>query len=288
MSKSLYTTLGVDSNASADEIKKAYRKLARQYHPDVNKDKGAEEKFKEINAAYEILSDPEKRAQYDQVGDRMFGGQNFHDFARHQGYEFDFNDLFSSFFGAKSGFRNTGGFGGFGGDFGGGFGAPSLDTKGIIRISFEKAILGGKQEFQVGGEKRNISIPAGVSEGETIRLKGFGKQLGMQKGDMLLKIEIEKSPEYERDGNDLIKSFDLPLKIALFGGKVDVPTLHKDITLKIPPNTKNNQKFRVKELGALDRKSLQKGNLFLKANIILPDSTTFSEQLKALLEKELP
>ncbi|MDE7196362.1 MAG: DnaJ domain-containing protein, partial [Helicobacter sp.] len=108
MSKSLYTTLGVDSNASADEIKKAYRKLARQYHPDVNKDKGAEEKFKEINAAYEILSDPEKRAQYDQVGDRMFGGQNFHDFARHQGYEFDFNDLFSSFFGAKSGFRNTG------------------------------------------------------------------------------------------------------------------------------------------------------------------------------------
>lgn len=160
----------------------------------MNKDKSAEEKFKEINAAYEILSDPEKRAQYDQVGDRMFGGQNFHDYARHQGYNFNFDDLFSSFFGAKSGFgRSAGGFGGFSSaDFGANFGAPSLDTKGVMRISFEKAILGGKQEFELSGQKRTISIPAGVSEGETIRLKGFGKQLGAQKGDMLLKIEIEK------------------------------------------------------------------------------------------------
>lgn len=282
--KSLYDTLGVPTNASADEIKKAYRKLARQYHPDVNQDKGAEEKFKEINAAYEILSDPQKRAQYDQFGDGMFGGQRFQDYAHAHGHEFNLDDLFASFF--NKSFGNTGGFGASSGFSG--FGTPSLDTKGIITISFEKAILGGKQEYKVGGEKRMISIPAGVTEGETIRLKGFGKQLGAQKGDMLLKVEIEKHDEYERDGNDLIKTFDLPLKMALFGGKLTLPTLYKDITLKIPPNTKNNQKFRVKELGALDRKSLQKGDLFLKANIMLPDSTSFSEPLRSLLEKELP
>ncbi|HHO65834.1 MAG TPA: J domain-containing protein, partial [Epsilonproteobacteria bacterium] len=99
MSKSLYETLGVSENASADEIKKAYRKLARKYHPDINKEPEAQEKFKEINAAYEVLSDPEKKAQYDQFGDQMFGGQNFHDFARGQGAEVDLEEILRQMFG---------------------------------------------------------------------------------------------------------------------------------------------------------------------------------------------
>ncbi len=99
MAKSLYETLEVNENATHDEIKKAYRKLARKYHPDVNKDKGAEEKFKEINAAYEVLSDPEKKQQYDQYGDSMFGGQNFHDFARGQGSSVDLDEILRQMFG---------------------------------------------------------------------------------------------------------------------------------------------------------------------------------------------
>ncbi|RAX57329.1 DnaJ family protein [Helicobacter monodelphidis] len=283
MSKSLYETLEVSQDASEEEIKKAYRKLARIYHPDVNKDKKAEEKFKEINAAYEILSDAKKRKQYDQFGDSMFGGQNFHDFARHQQHQnVNLDEILNSLF--------SGGFGGanFGSSGFGGFSGGSLDVKGKLKVSFETSILGGKQNIEVGREQRTINIPAGIESGETIRLKGFGKTFGAQKGDMLLQVEVEKSDEYSRDGNNLIKTFDVPLKTALFGGKVVVPTLHKEITMKVPKNTKNQQKFRVKELGATSRKNLQKGDLFLKANIIMPDLNLLSAELQSLLEKELP
>lgn len=285
MSKSLYDTLGVSSDASADDIKKAYRKLARIYHPDINKTKEAEEKFKEINAAYEILSDSKKRAQYDQFGDSMFGGQNFHDFARHQrNQNIDLNEFLSSIFGGSFGGHARGGFG----DPFGGFGTPNLNTKDKISIPFVTSILGGKHKFSLNGEERKIVIPAGITHGETIRLKGFGKQFGNQKGDMLLEVEVEASEEYIRERDNLIKTFDLPLKTALFGGKVSIPTIHKPISLKIPQNTKNNQKFCVKELGATNRKNLQKGDLILKVNIITPDITTLSDQLKIMLEKELP
>jgi len=110
MSKSLYDTLGVSENASADEIKKAYRKLARKYHPDINKDESAVEKFKEINAAYEVLSDTEKKSQYDQFGDQMFGGQNFQDFARGQGSNVDLDEILRQMFGGGGGFNGGGGF----------------------------------------------------------------------------------------------------------------------------------------------------------------------------------
>ena len=121
MSKSLYTTLELSPGASEAEIKKAYRRLARQYHPDVNKDPAAEEKFKEINAAYEVLSDKDKKAKYDQYGDTMFGGQNFHDFARGQGGNVDLDEILRSMFGGGgAGGFGGGGFGGFGGGFGGG------------------------------------------------------------------------------------------------------------------------------------------------------------------------
>ncbi len=282
MAKSLYETLEVSENASADEIKKAYRKLARKYHPDVNKDPKAEEKFKEINAAYEVLSDPQKKQQYDQYGDSMFGGQNFSDFARNQGGGVDLDEILRQMFG--------GGAAGFGrSNFGGGFGfdAPDLDTNAQVTIPFEVAVLGGKRNISLNNDSFDIKIPEGIEDGQRIRAKGKGKSYQGQRGDLILKINISPSNEYEREFDNLIKYFDLPLKTALFGGKVEIKTIHKDITLKVPQNTKQNQKFRVKELGVLNRKTKVRGDLYLKANIILPKVEDLSSELRTLLEKEL-
>jgi len=284
MAKSLYETLEVSENSSSDEIKKAYRKLARKYHPDVNKDPKAEDKFKEINAAYEVLSDKEKKAQYDQHGDSMFGGQNFHDFAQGQGQNADLDEMLRQMFGGGGfgggGFSQQGGFGGFN--------QPDLDTSAQITIAFDVSILGGKQHISINNDSFDIKIPEGIKDGQKIRAKGKGKSYQGQRGDLILKINVAPSPEYERDEDTLIKTFDIPLKTALFGGKVEIKTIHKDITLKVPKNTKENQKFRVKELGVLNRKSGTKGNLHLKANIILPRIEDLDEDLVKALEEKLP
>lgn len=286
MAKSLYETLEVNENATADEIKKAYRKLARKYHPDVNKDPKAEEKFKEINAAYEVLSDQQKKQQYDQYGDSMFGGQNFSDFARNQGGGVDLDEILRQMFGGgAAGFS-----GGFGrSNFGGGFGfdTPDLDTNAQVTIPFDVAVLGGKQFISLSNDSFDVKIPEGIEDGQRIRAKGKGKSYQGQRGDLILKINISPSPEYEREFDNLTKYFDLPLKTALFGGKVEIKTIHKDITLKVPQNTKQNQKFRVKELGVLNRKTKIKGDLYLKANIVLPKVEELSSELRELLEKEL-
>lgn len=283
MGKSLYDTLEIPENASEAEIKKAYRKLARKYHPDVNKDPKAEEKFKEINAAYEVLSDQEKKQKYDQFGDSMFGGQNFHDFARNQGNNVDLDEILRQMFGGGFG----GGFGGFGG-FNQGFSQPDLDTNAQITIPFELAILGGKQHINLNNDSFDVKIPEGIEDGQKIRAKGKGKSYQGQKGDLILKINIAKSDEYKREGDTLTKYFDIPLKTAMFGGKVEIKTLHKDITLKIPQNTKQNQKFRVKEHGALNRKSGTKGDLYLKVNILIPKLEELDENLVKLMEEKLP
>lgn len=284
MAKSLYETLEINENASADEIKKAYRKLARKYHPDVNKDPQAEDKFKEINAAYEVLSNPEKKQQYDQHGDSMFGGQNFHDFARGQGSNVDLDEILRQMFGGGGGF-GRGGFsqGGFGG-----FSEPDLDTNAQITIPFDVAVIGGKQFINLNNDSFDVKIPEGIEDGQKIRAKGKGKSYQGQRGDLILKINVATSPDYERNGDTLIKSFDLPLKTALFGGKIEVKTIHKDITLKVPQNTKQSQRFRVKELGVLNRKSGVKGDLYLKANIVLPKIEDLDEDLVKILEEKLP
>ena len=289
MSNSLYETLGVSKGASADEIKKAYRRLARKYHPDVNKDPEAEEKFKEINAAYEILSDEKKKSQYDQFGDNMFGGQNFHDFANSQGGA-NLDDILRNLFGGggfggQSGF---GGFGGFGGFNGGGFGAPDLDVSAKITVPFNVAILGGKHSVSYGGESFDIKIPAGIKNGEKMRIKNKGKRYQGQQGDLFLSVEVASSPEYSRDGDNLEKVIDIPLKTALFGGKVVVDTLEKEITLKVGANTKAGQRFRVKDFGVINRKSQVKGDLYLKANIVLPHLDELDEELKTMMETKLP
>jgi len=289
MAKSLYETLGVSENASADEIKKAYRKLARKYHPDINKDPEAQDKFKEINAAYEVLSDPEKKAQYDQYGDSMFGGQNFHDFARGQGAGVDLDEILRQMFGAGA----SGGFGGFSsgsqGGFGGfgGFGAPDLDIHAKITIPFMTAVLGGKHKINVEGESFDIKIPAGIKSGETMRVRGKGRSYQGQRGDLLIKVEVSPSSEYERKGDDLYKTIDIPLKEALFGGKIKVQTPEKEVTLKVPKNTKNGQKFRLKGKGVPNRKTALRGDLYLIANIVLPDVDSLDEELRKMLEERL-
>jgi curved DNA-binding protein len=284
MAKSLYETLEISENSSPDEIKKAYRKLARKYHPDVNKDPNAEEKFKELNAAYEVLSNPEKKQQYDQHGDSMFGGQNFHDFARNQGSNVDLDEILRQMFGGAGGF-GRGGFsqGGFGG-----FSQPDLDTNAQITIPFDVAIMGGKQFINLNSESFDIKVPEGIEDGQKIRAKGKGKSYHGQRGDLIIKINIASNPDYERKDDTLIKTFDLPLKTALFGGKIEVKTIHKDITLKVPQNTKQSQRFRVKELGVLNRKTGIRGDLYLKVNIVLPKIEDLDEDLVKILEEKLP
>ncbi|GHV02426.1 DnaJ family protein [Campylobacterota bacterium] len=279
--KSLYETLGVDSNASAEAIKKAYRRLAQKYHPDINKEAGAEDKFKEINAAYEVLSDPQKRKQYDQVGDSMFGDQSFHDFRRtHGDANFDLNELFSQLF--------SGGFGQKGFDTGFGFGGANADINARLAIEFDTAVLGGERSFTIDGDSMNIKIPAGISDGETMRVRGRGKQIGRQRGDLLLKISVEPSVEYSRSGDDLTKSFTVSLKTAIFGGKVTIKTLGGDVTLKVPAGTKSAQKFRVREAGVVGRKSGVKGDLYLIAQVIVPSADSLDPALVEMMREKLP
>ncbi|PIF03863.1 MAG: DnaJ family protein [Arcobacter sp.] len=289
MAKSLYETLNVSENASIAEIKKAYRTLAKKYHPDMNKAPEAEEKFKEINAAYEILGDEEKKAQYDTHGDDMFGGQNFHDFAQGQGAGVDINDILRQMFGQQgaAGFSSRGGFSsGFGGQ---GFAQPDLDIHANLSIDFNTSILGGVKNVSMNGESFDIKIPEGIKDGQKIRAKNKGKLAqGFPRGDLIITLKVDDSQEYEREGDDLVKLFDIPLKTALFGGKVIIPTLTKDITLKVPKNTKQNQKFRVKEMGALNRKTKQRGSLYLKANIILPKIEDLDKECVQMLESKLP
>jgi len=285
MSKSLYETLGVSDNASADEIKKSYRKLARKYHPDINKDESAVDKFKEINAAYEVLSDDQKKAQYDQFGDQMFGGQNFHDFASGQGAGVDLDEILRQMFGGGGG-GFSGGFGGTQGGFGG-FGGPDLDMQARITIPFMVSVTGGKHHVSANGQSFDIKIPAGIKSAETMRVRGKGKQYQGQVGDLLIQVEIANSDEYERKGDNLYKTFDIALKEALFGGKISIDTPEKEVSLKVPQNTKNRQKFRLKGKGVPDRKTAMKGDLYLVANVVLPDVDTLDDDLRKILEEKL-
>ena len=285
MAKSLYDTLEIQDNASESEIKKAYRKLARKYHPDVNKEASAEDKFKEINSAYEILSDTTKKQQYDMHGDSMFGGQNFHDFSRSHGGrgQGDLDDILRQMFSGGGGGRNP---------FGGGFGeqqqAPNLDIETAVTISFSVSILGGSHSVGVNGERFDIKIPAGVKSGEKMRVKGKGHAQGGRAGDLFLKITVAPNPEYVREDDDLVKVFEVPLYAALFGDKIAIKTLDKEIKLKVPQNTKNGQRFRVKEMGAMNRKTKVRGNLYLEANIVLPKIEDLDEDLAKLLAEKLP
>ena len=286
MAKSLYQTLNIGENASADEIKKAYRKLAREYHPDINKSPEAEEKFKEINAAYEILGDPQKKAEYDNYGDSIFNGQNFSDFSRNfQGA--DLNDFLRNIFGA-----NGRGFNSDNGNFRFNFGNNinndiNLDIEASVSISLKSALLGDTLKLHLNGSNFKLKIPEGITDGSKLRAEGKGRQLGGMVGDAIITIKIVPEDGYSIDGLNLVQVVQIPLKAMLFGDKVTIQTLRKEMTIKIPANMQNGQKMRIEGMGFKDRRTGKYGDLILQMNVVLPNPDTFSKELSSLMQKEL-
>jgi len=256
--KDYYQIMGVPRNATPDELKRAYRKLARKYHPDVSKAPDAEQKFKEIGEAYEVLKDSEKRAAYDQLGSNWRAGQDFRPPPNWETqFEFGngasgFSDFFESLFGA-------GRPGGFHHGYSNGFRSKGEDHSAKIAISLEDAYHGGSRTIQLQaspagtGNTRtlNVKIPKGITAGQKIRLAGQGAYGigGGQRGDLFLEIEFQPHRLYTVNGRDI--SLNLPITPweAALGAMVKVPTLGGAVEIKIPPNTQSGQKLRLKGRG---------------------------------------
>ncbi len=325
--KDYYATLGVKRDASQDEIRKVFRKLARQYHPDVNpNNKGAEEKFKEVNEAYEVLSDAEKRKKYDELGahwkeyeqwqraggrgeppygaqgpfagagarrgtasggqyqyynvnpedlEGMFGGQGG-----------NFSDFFSQFFGGAGGMGGVGGVGGVGG-------MPGADRRtrtaapvkgenmeATLQIPLADVYDGVTRTLQFQGpdgqtKRLEVKIPAGIGEGQTIRLAGQGAPGPAGAGDLLVHVQIEPHPQFERHGMDLRERIDVPLAVAMLGGEAAVPLPNgKRVMLTIPPDTQNGKVFRLRGKGMPRLNSSERGNLYAEVSARLPSQLT--------------
>lgn len=286
--KDYYKILGVEPTADDKAIKAAYRKLARKYHPDVSKERDAEDKFKEANEAYEALSSPEKRAEYDQI--RKYG-QHGRPFQGPPGWESrgpgagaggfengDFSDFFSSIFGARGG-----------SPFGRGqqrsTGRRGQDVEMELAVFLEDTLSteSKKISFQVpqynGNGQRtghttktlNVKIPAGVSDGERIRLKGQGAPGagGGANGDLFLTIRMAPHPLFDVEGHDLIITVPLAPWEAALGTKVAVPTLTGKINLTIRPDSQSGQRLRVKGMGLADRQG-QRGDLYAQLKVVMP------------------
>jgi len=305
--KDYYATLGVKKDAGQEEIQKAYRKLARKYHPDVNKDPQAEVKFKEIGEAYEVLKDPEKRQKYDQFGSAWNrarqtgapppGWENIHfDFG--EGGGFDFGDMggmgggerFSSFFEALFGSGGPGGRrrGGAAGPagFGGGFGPQAGgNSEATIPLSLEEAVRGGTREITLAdpntGQRRTLSvkIPPGVRNGQKIRLAGQGGQGsgGGAAGDLLLKVEIEPDPRFRVEGSDILTTVAVPAWEAALGGEAEVETPTGPVRVKIPPGSSCGRKIRLRGRG-LSQAGGEKGDLLAEIRIVVPERLTERER----------
>jgi len=304
-----YETLSVERNASEDEIKKAYRKLARKYHPDVNQDNGAEEKFKQINEAYEVLKDSEKRKLYDQLGPDWQAGQDFKPPPGWENVHFEFGN------GAQAeAFNFGGGFSDFfetlfGGRMGGGGAARAGQGSWVmhgqnheaeIAISLEDGYHGATRTITLQGQEIDdqgqlqptlqnlqVKIPSGVTDGTRIRLNGKGGEGmgGGPPGDLYLRVKLEPHPRFRVDGHDL--QIDVPLAPweAALGATVAVDTLDGTVNLKIPPGSQSGQKLRLRGKG-LSRNGDGRGDLFAQVKIVVPkeldpkEKELFSEMAK--------
>ena len=281
-----YEILGVNRDASADEIKKAYRKLAVKYHPDKNPDdKTAEERFKEASNAYSVLSDPEKRRVYDTRGHAGIHGMGF------EGYT-NVNDIFSNInLNDLFGRTTYGGGGGFDEVFGDIFGPQhrttrtyrGRDHKVNLSIPFEDSVLGSTKEVTIQGKNINIKIPAGIKDGQTLRIRGQGESLGSgPSGDLLAKISVKSHPTITRDGLDLVTEAKVPMTTAALGGTVRVNTLSGDVDLKIPAGSQPGQQLRIRGQGVIDSNA-RSGDLRVKLIVEIPQS--LSKKQKDLLKK---
>lgn len=304
--KDYYATLGVKKDASEEDIQKAYRKLARKFHPDVNKAPEAEAKFKEIGEAYEVLKDPEKRQRYDQYGSawkraQQTGGgtppgwEGVHfDFGQGGGFGGGGSGDFSSFFdmlfgGGRPGARGRAGGAGFQGFGGQGFGGGA-DTEATIRLSLEDAVRGGQREITLSdpntGQRKTLSvrIPPGVRAGQRIRLAGQG-QPGMdggQAGDLYLRIEIEPDPRFRVEGSDLHTTVPVTPWEAALGGEAEVQTLDGPVRVKIPPGSSTGRKIRLRGKG-LPQAGGERGDLIAEIRVMVPEK--LSERERELFEQ---
>ncbi|EGL54242.1 MAG: DnaJ C-terminal domain-containing protein [Pseudomonadota bacterium] len=279
--KDYYKILGVGRDASQDEIKKAYRKLARKYHPDVSKEANAEDKFKEVGEAYEVLRDEQKRAQYDQFGSNYRHGQSFNPppgWDDHAGFG---GGNFSSFF------ENMfGGMGGMGGGMGDNFFARGEDVNAKITISLEDAFNGATKTIRrpAGASQSgtiNVKIPAGIASGKKIRLSGQGKSGGGGKsGDLYLEVNIAPHRHFRLEDKDVY--LDLPIAPweAALGAKVTVPTLAGKINLTIPAGARSGQKMRLKGRGLPGK---EPGDEFVVLQIMVPPAD--SDKAKKLYQQ---
>ncbi len=289
-----YKTLGVAKNASAEDIKKAYRKLARKLHPDVNpNDKEAHKKFQQINEANEVLSDPEKRKKYDQYGENWKHADQYEQARQQQGQPEDlaevvlaisvaeiilihlamkahFSDFFESLFGGAGRRRSQAKYRG-------------QDYNAELQLSLTDAYNTHKQTLTINGKNVRITIPAGVENGQKIRLKGYGSPgaNGGPNGDLFITFVIKNDTDLKREGNNLHKTEDLDLYTALLGGEKTIDTLSGKIKLKVQPETQNGATIRLKGKGfPVYKKEGQFGDLYITWNIKLP--TNLTEKQKEL------
>ncbi|MFV0625743.1 MAG: DnaJ C-terminal domain-containing protein [Alphaproteobacteria bacterium] len=298
MSNDLYSILGVSKSATEAELKSAFRKLARKYHPDVNKDNpDAEKKFKEINGAYDILGDKEKRKKYDNKEidsegkptgfGAGFGGQGFGGGYQQYGSGaegFDFSsifgdDIFSQF--------SNGGFQGFSGNTRR-KAQKGQDISYNMKISFLDAANGDEKTVNINGKNINVKIPAGTVDGQTLRLKGLGQDgyNGGTKGDVLITINVEKSPYFTLDGNNILLELPISLKEAILGAKITIPTISGKVAVNIPPYASSGEKLRLKGKGIHTKSST--GDQIISLKIISPKekSKELEKALTAMPDEE--
>ena len=294
--KDYYAILGVPKSATQAEIKKAYRKLARELHPDTNKDPDAEKRFKEANEAQAVLTDPEKRKQYDELGENWqayqqagYGSGGATDWGGFGGapggtrwsYRTTsaedlggFSDFFRQFFGGAGGAQSAYGGGSTGAfeyvdlsDLAGGRtrarAIPSAQA--TAEVTLAEVATGAERMVNVNGKRLHVKIPAGVTDGSKVKLSG-----AVDGGDLVINVRVKPDPRFERQGADLRTELPLTLAEALLGAEVPVPTPTGSVKLRIRPNTQNGQEIRVKGRGLPKRGSAQKGDLIVTTRVVLP------------------
>jgi DnaJ-class molecular chaperone len=269
MAKDYYKILGVEKSATEDDIKKAFRKLAHEYHPDKNKgNEAAAQKFKEASEAYSVLGDKNKRQQYDTFGSSgpssgfnpgqggFGGGFNGFDFSQFTGqngqnFEFDLGDIFSEFFGGGRRPRR------------------GMNITYDIQISFKDSVFGIEKEITINKEKLSIKIPSGIESGQGLRVQGKGEEGPGGRGDLIVRVWVDKHPVFRKEGYNLIMELPLKLTTALLGGTVEIETLDGKLEVKIPTGTTHNDILRVKNKGVPDERG-RRGDLLIVTEVTMP------------------